>query len=171
MPVTQRGIIYYDDDPHKRVFRIVYPTSDDSELDQPPIGPDGKPIAGETWATYSTDKARPARMEKIAKSDNAPRFRGTPATLASEPVIYYVNADSFLASLTDSELITYQKWLAANPQWSNQMVSLGTGDVPTLTAACVAPCWIVIVGAGTPAIGTLQKSQAFKGQQISQWVA
>jgi hypothetical protein len=171
MPVTQHGIIYYNDDPHKRVFRRVFPTWDDSELDQPPTGPDGKPIAGETWASYATDKARPTAMEKISSSDATSRLRGTPATPASEPVIYYVNADSFLASLSPTEWDTYQNWLGANPQWSNQMVSLGSGDVLTLTASCVAPCWIIIVGTGTPAIGTLQKTQTFKAQQISQWVA
>jgi|SRR5215831_15505758 len=166
MPVTKHGIVYYDDDPHKRVFRRIFPTFDDNELDQSPPG-----FPGETWASFGTNKTRPSKMDKVAPTDVTGRLRGTPTTAASEPVIYYVNADAFLASLTDAEMDTYQKWLGANPQWSNQMVSLGTGDVPTLTTACVAPCWIVIVGPGTPAIGTLQKTQSFKGQQISQWVA
>ena len=33
---TLVGIVYYADDPDKKVFRIIYPEFDDRELDQPP---------------------------------------------------------------------------------------------------------------------------------------
>ena len=35
MPITQVGLVYYADDPTQSVFRWVYPSVDDSELDDP----------------------------------------------------------------------------------------------------------------------------------------
>jgi hypothetical protein len=63
MPVTQVGIVYYADDPDKKVFRVVTPTHDDSELDAP------DPQHGE-WHVFGLDPARPAVMEKVARSSD-----------------------------------------------------------------------------------------------------
>lgn len=52
MPVTQVGFIYYQDDPTQAVFRVVYPTDDDSELDDP------------QWLTLGVDPTRAAVMAK-----------------------------------------------------------------------------------------------------------
>ena len=62
MPLTLVGIVYYADDPAKKVFRIVYPVKDDSELDQP------DPQHGE-WTKFGADPSRVAVMEKIPADD------------------------------------------------------------------------------------------------------
>jgi hypothetical protein len=71
MPVTQVGIIYYADDPDKNVFRIVTPTEDDSELDQP------DPQYGD-WTVFGTDPDRVAVMEKVPIGDPKAKMTGTP---------------------------------------------------------------------------------------------
>lgn len=58
MPVTQVGVVYYADDPDKKVFRVVAPTNDDSELDRP------DPEFGE-WTVFGVDPARVAVMDKV----------------------------------------------------------------------------------------------------------
>ena len=35
MAITQVGLVYYEDDPDKKIFRKVYPTIDDAELNAP----------------------------------------------------------------------------------------------------------------------------------------
>lgn len=176
MAVTQKGIVYYSDDPHKRVFRTVIPEFDDSELDQPPTDglrqymrdANGNPY---TWATFGIDPTRIAVHEKILATDTTPRLAGTPGTSKTEPVIYWVNADAALASLSAAQQATLSTWLAANPIWSNQFVDLGNGDVATLTTGLVSPCWIVVVGGGTPSIGTLARSTTVNGNAIALWTA
>lgn len=57
MPVTKVGIVYYQDDPQQRIFRIVYPQFDDSELDSP------------QWTTLGCDAMCTAVLAKCAPSD------------------------------------------------------------------------------------------------------
>ena len=33
MPVSKIGLVYYQDDPDQKIFRMIFPTTDDSELD------------------------------------------------------------------------------------------------------------------------------------------
>lgn len=62
------GIVYYEDDPARRVFRIVYPEISESELDDP------------RWITEGLNPERTAFLEKVEPDD--PRvlsgFSGTP---------------------------------------------------------------------------------------------
>ena len=175
MPVTQYGIVYYDDDPHQRVFRTVHPINDDRELDDPPTDVVGVPMVydGHTlhdWTTIGTDHSRPRKMVKLALDSAHGHKIGTPMTLASEPVVYWINAALILNGITEAQQAQLQAWLAANQQWSNNFIDLGSGDVATLSGQCLSPCWIVIVGGGTPAIGALQRSQTFRGQNIALWI-
>lgn len=70
MPITQCGIVYYDDDPEKKVFRIVYPEFDDSELDQPPTDGNRQIMRDEhgrphQWHTFGVNPDRVAVFEKV----------------------------------------------------------------------------------------------------------
>ncbi len=175
MPVTQWGHVSYSDDPHARVFRIVYPTKDDSELDGPVTGNDGRPIKDPngvpyTWANFGTDQLRTALHIKVPQG-TAPKLHGTPSTPKTEPVIYWVNADTLLASLTAAQSAQLATWLAADQSWSNNFIDLGNGDVATLTANLVAPCWIVVIDGGTPTIGALQRTLTAAGHTAALWVA
>jgi len=58
MPVTQIGIVYYADDPDQKVFRLVMPTHNDSELDAP------DPKYGE-WTVFGIEPDRIAVLEKV----------------------------------------------------------------------------------------------------------
>lgn len=69
MPVTQVGIVYYADDPDQKVFRLVTPTRDDSELDAP------DPTYGE-WHIFGVDPARAAIMEKVPVDSPRGRITG-----------------------------------------------------------------------------------------------
>ena len=51
--VTKMGIVYYADDPDKVVFRKVYPTADDRELND------------QRWVTEGCDPSRCAIIETI----------------------------------------------------------------------------------------------------------
>lgn len=66
------GLVYYSDDPHKRVFRVVYPEFSDSELDQPPTDGNRKPILDANGQPYSWTSLgvlpRPVAMDKDRKS-------------------------------------------------------------------------------------------------------
>jgi hypothetical protein len=62
MPVSLVGLVYYQDDPDKKTFRIVTPSFDDSELDVP------DPIVGE-WTQFGIDPSRVAVMDKVALDD------------------------------------------------------------------------------------------------------
>jgi hypothetical protein len=69
MPVTKVGIVYYKDDPGK-VFRIIYPTNDDSELDGPPTNGKGLPYLKDdgthhSWTSLGTDPAREVVLELV----------------------------------------------------------------------------------------------------------
>lgn len=175
MAVTKCGHQSYTDDPHGRVFRVIWPEFDDSELDQPPtdggrrayLQPDGTP---HTWASFGTDSARTSTVAKVAIGTTA-KLKGTPTTPASEPVIYWVNVDAILAALTNAENLAMWNWVNANPTWSNNFVDLGPGDVATLTTGLVSPCWIVVVDGGTPAVGTLQRTQTVHGHSFALWIA
>lgn len=65
MAVTMVGIVYYLDDPEKKVFRKVYPSLDDSELDDP------------QWVTLGIDPSRIAWLEKVPVGGDPP-MTGTP---------------------------------------------------------------------------------------------
>ena len=41
MAITQVGLVYYEDDPEKKIFRKVYPEVDDVELNAPCFTTDG----------------------------------------------------------------------------------------------------------------------------------
>ena len=71
MAVTKIGIVYYEDDPEQKVFRIVTPTVDDNELDMP------DPVHGE-WTAFGVDPARTAVMDKVALDDPRAKLTGTP---------------------------------------------------------------------------------------------
>lgn len=80
MPVTQVGIVYYADDPDKKVFRIVTPTEDDSELDRP------DPKFGE-WTVFGVDPNRIAIMDKVPIGEGyLSGHIDSPPTLNGEPV-------------------------------------------------------------------------------------
>lgn len=80
MPVTQVGIVYYADDPDKKVFRVVTPTADDNELDQP------DPKFGE-WTVFGVDQNRIAVMDKVPISDgHLSGHINSPPTLNGEPI-------------------------------------------------------------------------------------
>jgi hypothetical protein len=85
--VTQCGIVYYADDPDKKVFRIVYPTDDDAELDGPALETDpatdtlrimrdkeGQPYQ---WHTFCVDPNRKTIFEKVPLDDPRARLTGT----------------------------------------------------------------------------------------------
>ncbi len=74
MPLTMLGIVYYADDPEKKVFRIVYPTVDDKELDEPPTDCHGLPFLDEkgkpySWTTLGIEPGRTAVMDKVPISN------------------------------------------------------------------------------------------------------
>ena len=82
MPKTLAGIVYYDDDPDMKVFRIVIPTEDDAELDAP------DPIMGD-WTVFGVDPNRKAVMEKVPLEDARVQIMcdpSTPATMDGEPI-------------------------------------------------------------------------------------
>lgn len=68
MPITQIGLVYYADDAEKKVFRKIYPTGDDSELDDP------------QWTTVAVDKDRTAILVKVLKDspEALQEMTGTP---------------------------------------------------------------------------------------------
>jgi len=64
------GIVYYEDDPEKKVFRIVYPSWDDNELDEPVTNHVGVPYRDargrlEYHTTYGVEPGRKAVMQKV----------------------------------------------------------------------------------------------------------
>lgn len=82
MPVTKVGIVYYKDSPDK-VFRIIYPTIDDEELDGVPLTGTGVPYYREdgtchSWVTLGTDPKREAVLEKVPANDPRASLTGTP---------------------------------------------------------------------------------------------
>ncbi len=77
------GIVYYADDPERKVFRIVYPQLDDAELDLPPTDGAGSQYLDEEgktygWTTLGTDPERKAIMEKVSRGDPRIKLTGTP---------------------------------------------------------------------------------------------
>lgn len=69
MAVTQVGIVYYADDPDKKVFRVVTPTFYDNELDVP------DPAQG-SWTVFGVDPTRRAVLEKVPTGDPRATFTG-----------------------------------------------------------------------------------------------
>lgn len=80
------GIVYYADDPDKKVFRIVYP-SDPAHLDGPALETDpatdklrvmrdeyGNPHG---WHTFGVDPKRKTVFEKVPADDPRVRHSGT----------------------------------------------------------------------------------------------
>lgn len=84
MAVTQVGLIYYADDPDEKVFRIVTPTKDDSELDLP------DPIHG-AWTEFGIMEGRTALMRKVAINDPSVRITGSvgdaPTDYKNNPIV------------------------------------------------------------------------------------
>lgn len=75
------GIVYFADDPDKKIFRWVYPERDDMELDRPPTHGDGSIMCDEkgepySWATLPPGDQREAVMEKIPASDPRAHVNG-----------------------------------------------------------------------------------------------
>lgn len=89
MALTQLGIVYYAKDPHKRVFRIVYPERDDCELDWAPhdghrqvmLNEHGEPHA---WHTFGTKPQHQPTFEKILAGDLACYQQGGLANIEAE---------------------------------------------------------------------------------------
>lgn len=180
MPVTQIGLVYYSDDPHKRVFRRVYPQHDDSELDQPPTDGNGTAIMNgsvpHTWTDFGVDTARPVAMDKVSAVAPPIRLRGTPTTPASEPVVYYVNVALLVAAnaiQTQNNLNALTAFVGAGTTWSN-FFDLGSGTPSTVIGATpfppASPSWIVVVGGGNPGFGTQHSSTTIGGQAVALWV-
>lgn len=73
MPI---GIVYYSDDPNKRVFRTIHlvPGEPDSVFDDP------------RWVTEGLDPGRSAVLVRVDPSDRRTKFSGTPWTAADEPL-------------------------------------------------------------------------------------
>lgn len=67
MSVTQVGIVYYADDPDRKVFRVITPSFDDSELDVP------DPEQG-SWTVFGVDPTRTAILEKVPLDDPRATF-------------------------------------------------------------------------------------------------
>jgi hypothetical protein len=159
------GLVYYADDPHKRVFRRVYPEFSDTELDQPPtdgkrdvmLKGDGSP---HTWTSFGVDPLRPVVMDK-AVSD-AGRKRGAPFTPANEPVVYVIGFDLIPMASAD------QAWAftQANARWSN-VVPIQAVDLP---ASLVSPTWVVSVDATPAGFGAATRSRSFGGHTVGVWV-
>lgn len=146
--------VYYDDDPHQRVFRIVYlvPGEPVSMLDDP------------RWTTDNVPAGRLARLEKrLARSA---RKRGAIDTAASEPVVYLVN----LGLLTDAQVETLMTFLNANPRWSN-FINLGDGNAAALIAAAnvISPSWVITVDADLPAFGAPNRQRSAGTHTLRVW--
>ena len=74
MAATMLGIVYYADDPEHRIFRVVYPELNDSELDQPPTDHERKPMrdhhgALHSWHTFGTKLEHQPIFEKVRPHD------------------------------------------------------------------------------------------------------
>lgn len=71
MAVTKVGLVYYADDPEKKVFRRVYPVTDDAELDDK--------LSIHEWKTVGTNPRRKAVFEVVdAGSVEDRAFSGAP---------------------------------------------------------------------------------------------
>jgi hypothetical protein len=70
------GIVYYVDDPHQRVFRMVHlaPGDADSVFDDP------------CWVTEGIEPGRTAALVRIGDDDPRTVMTGTPWTPADEPL-------------------------------------------------------------------------------------
>lgn len=82
MAVTLVGIVYYADDPERKVFRLVYPEVDDGELDSPPHDGKRKPYlqsdgSPHSWTTLGVDPQRKAILEKVPIGDPRAVLTGT----------------------------------------------------------------------------------------------
>lgn len=69
--VTQMGIVFYKNDPKKIIFRLVFPTLSDDELDGPPTDGEGRPYlksdgTPETWTTLGVSPWRLAVMRRVS---------------------------------------------------------------------------------------------------------
>lgn len=84
MAVTQVGLIYYADDPDQKIFRIVTPSRDDSELDLP------DPIHG-AWTEFGIMEGRTAIMRKVAIDDPSAQLTGNvgdpPTDYKNNPIV------------------------------------------------------------------------------------
>jgi SAM-dependent methyltransferase len=70
------GIVYYEDDLHKRVFRVVHPAPNDAVdiFDDP------------RWVTEGVDPERKAVLMQIENDDPRAQMTGTPSTPANDPL-------------------------------------------------------------------------------------
>lgn len=173
MATSLIGLVYYTDDPHKRVFRVIYPTHDDSELDQPPTDGNGLTIRSSsgqphTWTSMGTDSARPVAMDKVAVASG--RKHGTPFTPATEPVVYYIGID-LIGTLSVNIGAQVDSFIAVHPEWSN-LIDLGSGDATQIiaTVQLVSPFWVVTVDGDLSAtLGVPTRTRSFSGHTISIW--
>ncbi len=150
------GLVYFSDDPHQRVFRIVYPGAGDS----PSILDDPK------WVADNIPGGHAAAIDKVANANG--RQHGTPGTAATDPIVYTVNFGSL--SYTVAQWNALNAVLALDPSWP--IVSLGIGDAATLTAGLIAPCIILVAISGAaPSIGSLTRTSNIGGQSVALWTA
>lgn len=150
------GLVYYADDPHRRVFRTVYPLpgEPDSVLDDP------------KWTTDNIAPGRTAALDKAANANG--RKHGTVGTAADQPIVYALNFN----------LLTYnaEQWhalysaLAIDPAWP--IIDLGFGVAATQTLGLIAPCIILIaIDGGIPVIGSLTRTTNIGAQSVALWTA
>lgn len=80
MPVTKVGLVYYADDPDKKIFRVIFPIVDDSEIEErcrcggeiPFVGIRLPPCGELAWKAH-LDPAREPVLVKVPKGKyNAP---------------------------------------------------------------------------------------------------
>ena len=114
MPLTSIGLVYYADDVTKSPFRIVYPTVDDSELNEP------------QWLTLGLDPARVAVMEVVPSGSGPPYMLVTPFTAA---------ADAIQIVATDAAI---KAALAATPANANAAATAAATASPGATAIVVS---------------------------------
>lgn len=150
------GLIYYADDPHKRVFRYVYPVPGDP--------PDVLDNPDPAWLTEGLDGARPAVMDKAANANG--RKRGSPLTPANEPVVYLIN----FGLLTEAQQETANAFIAAQPTWMN-IIHLGDGDPTAILSGVtlISPSWVAVIDGSVPSLGAPTRQRNFSGHTVRVW--
>lgn len=159
------GLVYYGDDPHKRVFRVVYPEKDDAELDQPATEgkravmrkDDGTP---HSWTSFGVDPLRTVLMDKAAS--DVGRKRGSPTTPKTEPVVFQIG----MGLIPDANADAVRAFIAAQPTWKNFI----DVTVQTLPVPLVSPSWVVTVDAVPAGFSNPTRSRNFAGHTVRVWV-
>ena len=91
MPVTRTGLVYYLDDTTQSAFRIVYPTHDDSELNDP------------QWTTMAVDPARVAVLRTVpVGSASLSNLLVTPSTTAANVISIFALSQPAVVAAIDA---------------------------------------------------------------------